>query len=281
MAKAELRQAGVLDLVDDRRDPLLEQPLVERAGRVDLELGDDSEAGRRRRAARPARAARPRGRGSARSARAGRARAAAAAPGRAPSAPASPARTRARGPARSGSSRFGSLRSSGSMPGGNVNDGSGLQLAPGKFRFRSTPAAFWRVPLRRPSGFATWTTAHAVSSPGIRSSRRRASRPVSASSPCWVAIRSPATGAPDAGSCTRSGRPPRERPYSSSRQPRRTFEVTVSATASAYGQGVRRRSVADPRASASTMQPATMPTSSHTSASVSPLAVTCSSASYA
>ena len=153
------------------------------------------------------------------------------------------------------------------MPGGKVNDGSGLQLAPGKFRFRSTPAAFCRVPFRSPSGFATWMTAQLVSSPGIRSSRRRASRPVSASSPCWPAMRSPATGAPDAGSCTRSGSPPRERPYSRSSQPRSTFEVTASATASAYGQGVRRRSVAAPSASASTMQPATMPTSSHTPAS--------------
>ena len=55
--------------------------------------------------------------------------------------------------------RFGSSRSSGSIPGGNVNEGSGRQLAHGKFRFRSTPAAFCRVPFRRPSGFAAWMTA--------------------------------------------------------------------------------------------------------------------------
>ena len=187
MTDAELRQPGVLDLVDDRRDPLLEQPLVEGARRADLELRDDPQAGGLgepldRLAGTPARtrissigacrSSTSRGWSSWTSAIS--ARVSGSEPGS--------------GPGEERLVRFGSFRSSGSIPGGNVNDGSGLQLAQGKLRFRSTPAAFCRVPFMSPSGLATWTTAHAVSSPGMRSSSRRASKPVSASSPCWVAI---------------------------------------------------------------------------------------------
>ena len=260
MAQAELRQAGVLDLVDDRRDPA--RAATRRRHRA-----------RRRAARRPTGicgfgqqlhrfAGRPRERGSARSVHAGRARAEASAPRRAPSAPVSPAPRRARPPARSGSSGSGSTRSSGSIPGGNVKDGWGRQLAPGKLRFRSTPAPFWRVPLNRPSGFATWTTAQRVSWPGTRSSSRRASRPV-----CPPRHAGPRRGGPRPG-------PPAAAPRAADRcasgvlvlapAPEDVRGLAFHGVRHAFSvrsvYGVRRRRVAAPSASASTTQPATMPT---------------------
>ncbi len=115
--------------------------------------------------------------------------------------------------------RFARTRSSGSIPGGKVKVASGSQVDDGKLRFRSTPAAFCLVPASRPSGLSTGITAQRVSAPGIRSSSRRTSSEVSASSPCWPAVSRPATAPSPSGRKTRKGRPPRERPYSSTRQP--------------------------------------------------------------
>ncbi len=108
--------------------------------------------------------------------------------------------------------RLALTRRSGSIPGGYVKDGSGDHEEAGKLRFRSTPAAFCRVPATVPSGFRYGTTAQRLASAGTRSSRRRASSPVSGSSPCWAAVSRPATGPSPAGRKTRSSVPSRERP---------------------------------------------------------------------
>ncbi len=115
--------------------------------------------------------------------------------------------------------RFARTRISGSIPGGKVKVASDSQVADGKLRLRSTPAAFCLVPASSPSGLSTGITAQRVSEAGIRSSSRRTSSEVSASSPCCPAVSRPPRGPSPCGRNTRSGRSPRERPYSSTRQP--------------------------------------------------------------
>ena len=209
----------MLDLVDEHGRAALEQPVVEGAGAVALELLLRRHVRPSGRAPRSAPAARRRARRSARAGCADRRRAAARGARSARSAPGSPARSPREHPVEERFVRLTRIRSSGSIPGGKVKVSPGSQVAAGKLRLRSTPAAFCLVPASRPSGLRTGITAQRVSAAGTRSSSRRTSSAVSASSPCWAAVRRPATGPSPAGRKTRSGTPSRERPYSSTRQP--------------------------------------------------------------
>ena len=226
MARTEGGQPGLLDLVDDRRNPDVVEPVVERArarppdvvddGRFAASLSDSTTAG----------GTSPRGSrsssglwrsitsgGCSRSTKLISACVSGSEPG------CSPGLERF--------VRFATTRRSSSIPGGYVKESSGRHVAAGKLRFRSTPAAFCRVPLISPSGLATGTTTQRVASPETRSSRRRASRAVTASSPCWAATSSPAVGPFPSGKKARRATPSRERPYSSTRQPWRRFPVTA------------------------------------------------------
>jgi hypothetical protein len=65
--------------------------------------------------------------------------------------------------------------------------GFGLQFVVGKFRLRSTPLAFARVPLAKPSGFAASVTAHRRRSGAKVRSAVESTVVVSGSSPWYPA----------------------------------------------------------------------------------------------
>ena len=161
---------------------------------------------------------------------------------RAPSAPASRAPSPAQAAGDEQLVRFGSLRSSGSIPGGNVNGGSGLRLAPGKFRSRSTPSSV--LPACRSGGPSATRRLDdrpvrlrrrgSARAGGGRTARRRSS--------CLLAVltrgQEPGDGhawLPAAARAAAARRATGRILLLRTCQPRRTFEVAASATASAYG----------------------------------------------
>ena len=165
MARADLRQPALLDLVDDRRD--------RRARRASRRTRPGSLRSRRSRGDSPSATAAPRSRaapsprtsssssGLCRSTTSGGRRRSINSI-RACVSGSDPGVGAGRGAVRAVLGR----RRAGAMPGGYVNDSPGSQVEAGKLRLRSTPASFWRVPASSPSGLTTGTTAQAVSCRG-------------------------------------------------------------------------------------------------------------------